>query len=125
LLPPINIIRPGQSDLSFINARQKALNFVQRIEDRRNGLGDPSSLFGDEEALTAVVGPGGKYLVLIDGHHHIAALKAVEHVVNEIIGDSTRRSPTTRALDVAKEIKMVQHLFGGPGGIPDVPIVIK
>jgi hypothetical protein len=124
MLFPINHIRPGQSDLSLVNVRQKMLNFVERIEEQKDAADMPQSLLAYEEALTAVVGPGGRYIVLTDGHHHIAALKAVESVVSEIIGDSLSLSPTNRATRPAQEIQAVRSLFGGRAGVPNVPITI-
>jgi hypothetical protein len=126
---PISWIRPGQVQISALNVRSKMHDFVERIDDRRRELkeGGPleeARLLSTDEALKAVIGPGGKYLVLTDGHHHVAALKAVQNVIDKIIGDGFSHGGRLSTGKTGEELQLVRQLLGGHGGVPSIPVRI-
>ncbi len=122
---PLNLIHPGQVQISFRNVREKMEDFVTRVDERREDYQahpkkSKTDLLDYPEALTAVIGPGARSLILTDGHHHIAALKATQHVVNKIVGAGVpHAAPGSK---VGGEIAFVNQLFGGKEGVPNVPI---
>jgi hypothetical protein len=127
---PMHFIRPGQTDLSLTNVRVKTLDFVERIDAARGRLSVVDlpeaipSLLGYEEALTAVVGPGGKYLVLTDGHHHVAALKAVHDVVQRHLTGWHGSDADGQPWKASQDIAAVSALLGGAQGVPSLPIKV-
>lgn len=124
---PLNMIHPGQVQISFRNVREKMEDFVARVDERREEYQahpkkSKTDLLDYPEALTAVIGPGARSLILTDGHHHIAALKATQHLVGKIVGNGVPHAAP--ASKVGGEIAFVNELFGGKDGVPDVPIRI-
>lgn len=119
---PIHFVRPGQAQISLTNVRQKMEDFVERVDQRLEEFKDKKSssteLLDSNEALTVVVGPGAKYLVLTDGHHHVAALKATQALVGQIIGNGM----IAHAKGSAGALASVNALFGGAAGVPSIPL---
>ncbi|MFO0723450.1 MAG: ParB/Srx family N-terminal domain-containing protein [Myxococcota bacterium] len=124
---PLNMIHPGQVQISFTNVRQKMEDFVERLDERREAYeAHPKSskavLLDSAEALTAVIGPDGHSLILTDGHHHVAALKAVQAMVHKILGPASLH-PQKPGKN-ASELEFISQLFGGAQGSPSIPIRI-
>lgn len=130
---PLHAIHPGQVQLSLTNVREKMGDFVERVDERRTELADAkpkkkskaaATLLDASEALTAIIGPGGRSLILTDGHHHIAGLKALQQVVGKIVGPGLSHGGRPSRTAPGQELAFVHGLFGGPQGTPNVPIRI-
>jgi hypothetical protein len=70
---PLAMLRPGQVQLSLDHVRDKMLRLVGRLE--KSSAGERSLIREDE--LTVAVAAGGRTLLLSDGHHKAAAMKAL------------------------------------------------
>ncbi len=132
---PLHAIHPGQVQLSLTNVREKMGDFVERIDElradhepgkskKKSAKAEVAAILEPSEALTAVIGPGGRSLILTDGHHHVAGLKAMQQVVGKIVGDGIAHGGRPSKTAPGQELAFVHGLFGGAQGTPDVPIRI-
>ena len=106
---PFHALRPGQAQLSFTHAGTKVAKFLAKLdghtpEDLTNLVGDLGLL-----EVPALIGPGGRFAVIHDRHHHFSGLLALMGWTDNITNNG-------HALHMGKpgpEVATLQALFGG------------
>lgn len=100
------IIRPGQVELSWDHVRDKVADLARRAAEGSVLSGVQSDDF------PVVVGPGGRFLTLLDGHHKLASLLLISELVERLCQGARLRNPVrSQALQaVAQNIPGVTAL---------------
>lgn len=115
---PFTALRPGQAQLSFAHAGTKVAKFLGKLDG--HSPDELSSLVGALGLLEVpcVIGPGGRFAVIHDRHHHMSGLMALIGWTDELINRG-------QALHMGKpgpELSTMQALFGRD--VPQVQIVV-
>ncbi len=111
---PFHVLRPGQAQLSFAHAGTKVEKFLGKLEGHTPE--DLTALAGDLGLLEVpcLIGPGGRFAVIHDRHHHTSGLLA-------LIGWTDMLTHHGQALHMGKpgpELATLQALFGS-----DAPMI--
>ena len=117
-LVPFHALRPGQAQLSFTHAGTKVAKFLSKLDGHTPS--DLTALASDLGLLEVpcLIGPGGRFAVMHDRHHHMTGLLA-------LIGWTDNLTNDGHALHMGKpgpEIATMQALFGT--GVPHVQIKV-
>ena len=115
---PFHALRPGQAQLSLTHAGTKVAKFLRKLDGHTPE--DLTALAGDLGLLEVpcLIGPGGRFAVMHDRHHHMSGLLA-------LIGWTDNLTNKGHALHMGKpgpELATLHALFGH--GVPHVQIKV-
>ena len=106
---PFHALRPGQAQLSFTHAGTKVAKFLKKLDGHTPE--DLTHLSADLGLLEVpcVIGPGGRFAIIHDRHHHMSGLLALMGWTHNLTNDGHALHMGTPG----PEIATLQALFGG------------
>lgn len=81
-----SVISPGQVELAWDHVRDKVIDLAVRTEA---GIG---AVFSPDD-FPVVVGPAGRYVTLMDGHHKLAGLMVLAAMLHRLCHEARLRNP--------------------------------
>lgn len=104
------VVGPGQVELSWDHVRDKVVELARRLEGVSvAGPRVVETVFGPDD-FPVVIGPGGCFATLMDGHHKLAGLMILSSMLERLGHETRLRNPLRFSRSIRASIERLPSL---------------